>query len=214
MDKPLLTDEQERILRALFANEWIRAHMYLTGGTALSAFHYRHRDSDDLDLFTHGINIDPAIPAARDAARDLGLPVTAEAGTPSFRRLRIGDVRVDLVRDVDFRVGAPLLLGGIMVDNVKNIAVNKVCAILGRIEPKDYVDLHFLLERERYDILELLALAQHKDAGVNPFLWSEIIQAAENLPALPRMTVPFEMETVRATFRALRDRILDSLRPT
>lgn len=214
MDRPLLTDEQERILRALFANDWVRTNLYLTGGTALAGFHYRHRHSDDLDLFTHGISLDPALLAARDTATTLRSPLQVEAGTGSYRRMRIGSVRIDIVRDVDYRVGAPLLLDGIMIDNVKNIAVNKVCAILGRLEPKDYVDLHFILEREPWDILELLALARHKDVGVEPFLWAEVIEGAERLPALPRMAIPFEMETLRRSFRALRDRILDNLKPT
>jgi hypothetical protein len=213
MDKPFLTEEQGRILRALFSNDWIRTRLYLTGGTALAGFHYGHRVSDDLDLFGHGTDLDPALAAARDAAGAAGLPFIVDPGTPSYRRLRIGSVRVDLVCDVDFRVGAPLLMDGIMVDSVKNIAVNKVCAILGRLEPKDYVDLHVILERERYDIMDLLALAQNKDAGVAPFVWSGVIEAADRLPALPRMTIPLDPEDLRCTFRSLRNEILDRIRP-
>ena len=46
-----LTAGQRAFLDHLLESELVE-HFYLTGGTALSAFHLHHRRSDDLDLFS------------------------------------------------------------------------------------------------------------------------------------------------------------------
>lgn len=213
MDKPLLDPFQERALKVLFADDWVRRHFYLTGGTALAGFHYGHRYSEDLDLFTHGVDLAPVDPILRDAAAALGTELAVEASSPSYRRTRLGGLKVDFVREVDFRVGSPLLVGEVMVDCVKNIAVNKVCAIYGRLDAKDYVDLHEILRRESWDIFGLLDLARGKDTGIEPFQWAQVIADVEGLRTFPRMTGAFDPAAVVRTFKGLRDRILDRLRP-
>jgi hypothetical protein len=48
-----LTEGQRLLLRAL-ADSPLRDAFYLTGGSNLAGFRFRHRRSDDLDLFTDG----------------------------------------------------------------------------------------------------------------------------------------------------------------
>ncbi len=213
MDKPLLTHLEFKVLEALFKNEWVRTHFYLTGGGALAGFHYGHRYSEDLDLFTHGTDLD-AVPALlRDTAAALQLPLEGGPASPSFHRFRLGGIKVEFVRDVDSRVGSPELRHGILVDCVKNIAVNKVCAIYGRLDAKDYVDLDAILAREGYDLFELFALAKQKDGGIDPFQWAQIIADVGELHVFPRMAEPLDRDALVRRFRTLRDRILDRLKP-
>ncbi len=210
----ILTDLQQRVLKLLFADKEIRRHFYLTGGTALSAFHLEHRYSDDLDLFTHSAGIESMDRIVRDGIRDAGLSLKMERSSSTFRRFRVEkELQLDLVRDVDFRVGSPQLIDGIMVDTPKNIAVNKVLAIYGRLDPKDYVDLYFIMKNEKYDILDLLSLAGNKDAGIEPFSWARVIADAESIAVLPRMVKPLDMEKVKLFFRDLRGRIVDAVKP-
>ncbi len=213
MDKPLLTHQEFRVLEVLFRNDWVRSHFYLTGGTALAGFHYGHRYSEDLDLFTHGVDLDPIPAVLRDAAAELKLPLEGGMASPSFHRYRVGGLKVEFVRDVDFRVGSPELKHGILVDCLKNIAVNKVCAIYGRLDAKDYVDLDALLVREGYDLFALFDLARMKDGGIDPFQWAQIIADVGELRVFPRMVGPFDREKLVRRFQDLRDRILDRLKP-
>ncbi len=57
--------------------------------------------------------------------------------------------------------------GGIRHDTLREIAVNKLCALLGRVEPRDLVDLYFI-ERSGLDPLSLLDQARRKDGGMTP----------------------------------------------
>lgn len=52
MESDILTPPQKAIL-GLVAEEIALGSFYLSGGTALTAYHLRHRTSDDLDFFTH-----------------------------------------------------------------------------------------------------------------------------------------------------------------
>ena len=210
----ILTDMQKKALNALFSIEDVRRHFYLTGGTALAAYYYEHRMSDDLDLFTHSIEIESIDKVVTGTLEAAGFKVEPVRQSPGYRRYLIdGSLQLDLVRDVDFRVGAPELFENIMVDCKKNIAVNKVLAVYGRLDPKDYVDLYFLLKNERYEITDLIELGRHKDAGLEFFQWAKIIADAQTFSVLPRMTTPLELKVLKDFFSELRDDVIDSIEP-
>lgn len=208
----MLTELQQLVLKKIFEIELIRGHFYLTAGTALSAYYYHHRISDDLDLFTHDIEIDSIEPIIVDALKNFTVEKTRSS--PTFRRYKInGELQLDLVRDVDFRVGTPLLIDNVMVDNLKNIAVNKVLAIYGRLDAKDYIDLFFLIKNEKFSIVELLKLASQKDGGLEAFQWSRVIEDADSLTVLPKMLKKLDLEEIRKFFKNLRDEVVDSINP-
>ncbi|MBI4370332.1 MAG: nucleotidyl transferase AbiEii/AbiGii toxin family protein [Elusimicrobia bacterium] len=217
MDKAkpvILTDIQRKLLGALFADSWFRRHFYLTGGTALAAFHLFHRYSDDLDFFSHGVDFAPVRSLMASAAKQLGLDAESLRTSPGFLRFQIGsELKVDIVGDVEFRVGAPELAGQFMVDNIKNIAVNKVCAILGRLDAKDYIDLYMILKPGTLDIFELLALGRKKDAGLDPFVWASLIADVKQLAIMPRMVMTVPRSDLESFYLRLRDELLDKLNP-
>lgn len=211
----VLTPLQQSVLTAFFSVSELKKQFYLTGGTALSAFYLQHRLSDDLDLFTHEVEIHAIERIVDDAFRAAGLRATKLAGSPSYRRYRIQDeLQVDLVKDVDFRIGSPELREDFMVDNPKNIAVNKVAAIYGRLDPKDYVDLYFLKPHLDFNILELLDWAREKDAGIEKFQWAKIIGDVDTFTVLPNLIRPVGLKELKKFFRALRDEITDALKPS
>jgi len=210
----ILTELQQKVLDALFALPDVRRHFYLTGGTALSGYYYNHRLSDDLDLFTHSISIESIDRVVSKTLEADGFKIECRRQSPGYRRYLIdGSLQLDLVKDVDFRAGAPELFTNIMVDCKKNIAVNKVLAIYGRLDPKDYIDLYFLIKNENYDILELIKLGQHKDAGLEPFQWAKVIADAQTISVLPRMISDFDLKDLKNFFDKLRDKIIDSVKP-
>lgn len=210
----ILTPLQKDFLRLIFSDEWFRRHFYLTGGTALSAFYYQHRYSEDLDFFSHGVELQLVPKLVENAGKTLKIKVKQVQTTPGFMRFLLGDdLKIDVVADVGFRVGSPELIENYMVDSLKNIAVNKVGTILGRWDAKDYVDLYWILTKENYDIFELIELGKNKDGGLEPFIWSSLIGDVEKFSILPRMIKPLKLDHLKDFFLKLRDKILDQINP-
>lgn len=211
----ILTELQRSVLKTLFDVEDIRSHFYLTGGTALSAYYLKHRYSDDIDLFTHDVDLDSIEAIVADEINGAKLKIHKIRSSATFRRFQIDNtLQLDLVRDVEYRVGAPILKDGIMVDTKKNIAVNKVLAIYGRFDPKDYVDLYFLFKDKELDIVDLLNLGKQKDAGLEPFQWAKVVQDAESISVMPRMIVECKLPDLKSFANKLRNKVIDSVKPS
>jgi hypothetical protein len=101
---------------------------------------------------------------------------------------------------------AKLVIDGIRVDTLREIAVNKLCALLGRWEPRDLVDL-FFITRAGFDPLSLITEARRKDGGLTP---ASLAFALRTAPAthLPHGMVA---EVSLAELNAFRDRLVDAL---
>lgn len=210
----ILTKLQQKVLEIFFKQTDLAKHFYLTGGTALAGFYLEHRYSDDLDFFSHSIDIYEASKLFEDLLKDNQLHFVGERSSSGFRRyLVVNELQVDLVRDIDFRVAAPLLHEGLLIDDVKNIAVNKIGAIYGRLDPKDYVDWFFIQQVYQYNFFELFELAKNKDAGLELFSWAQIINDVNNFEHLPNMLKPLSVTQLKKYFNELRVEILKKVKP-
>lgn len=208
----ILTPLHRQVLDTLFAKEEFAGAFYLTGGTALAAFYLHHRHSDDLDFFTHEPATDFLWPMLQTMQAKGELTVLSR--TPQFIRTQFsGGLRVDFVHDVPSRVGVPRAFGSWRVDSLDNITLNKLCAILGRLDVKDYVDLYFLLKDRPGEILKLLQEAKRKDGSMDPFIWSRLIADVKTFRVLPRMILPVTLEEMTAFYEELRKKILLHLKP-
>ncbi len=143
----------------------------LTGGAALVEFYLHHRLTKDLDLFGGpGADLDRAERALRDAALAAGAEVTTLQRFAEFRRLSIQrgseSTIVDLAIDRAPTVSPTRLLGNVVVDSLEEIAANKLCAVLGRAEPRDLVDLMLIL-RSGVQLTTALTGAGAKDGGAD-----------------------------------------------
>ncbi len=166
---PGLSELQAALLREFFARE---SRFVLTGGGALVGFHLHHRTSNDLDLFTKPpVDLEDGKLALAAAAAAMGCSVETVKTYPDFHRalVRRGteSVLVDLVVDRVPDVDQPATVaGGIRVHSLREIAANKVCALLGRGEIRDLIDLRAILARG-LDLGAVLADAQRKDVGAS-----------------------------------------------
>ncbi len=142
-----LTALQREVCRALAANRIASGESYVAGGAALNTLLSAGRASRDIDVFH---DTEEALQATWDADRlllqsqDYGIEIVRER--PSFVEARISrgseGVLMEWARDSAFRF-FPLVAHpdfGLTLHPF-DLATNKVLALVGRLEVRDWVDL-------------------------------------------------------------------------
>jgi hypothetical protein len=168
-----LTNLQHRLCRLIAGNRTAAGESYVAGGAALNELIAGSRLSRDLDLFH---DTEEAVSASWDADRrllqDHGFDVQVVRERPSYveAEVRAGSesVRVEWARDSAYRF-FPLVrhdeFG--LVLHPFDLATNKVLALVGRLEVRDWVDVIHCAER--FQPLGYLAwAASGKDPGFSP----------------------------------------------
>lgn len=214
----------ERILTLLQKDFLIRffavpvgQRFWLTGGTALAAFYFHHRVSDDLDLFTlDEIALTAIIQPLHDIAAELGYGLTTTRLSDYFLQAVLtgegSSLKLDLVRDVGPQFGERHICDGIVVDSLDNIAANKVTAILGRADVKDFVDLYFILQAG-YDLKHLIEQAKQKDLGLTEFYLGHMMRQVTKLDFMPELLEPLSLGTLQEFYLELADEVLKEAAP-
>ena len=200
----ILTDPQEQLL-ASFARSALSAAFVLSGGTALSAFHLRHRLSDDLDFFSFG-EVDGF--AVRGFLRSLTF-VRQYAEQHIFDRniflldLALGEtLKVEFTRYPFPSLDPPIEVDALRVDSLRDIAANKVAAFCDRRDAKDAIDVYALLTRDG-SLKSMILDAQRKFgiAGLQNTLEARLL-AVDKITAWPVVTFPFAPTDLVRRFRA------------
>lgn len=170
----MLTPLQEQVA-SVVAGLAEAEHFALAGGAALIARGDVQRQTRDLDFF--GLTpaaVDLLVPAVDRALQDAGLVVRHVQVSPGFARLIVesGDDSTELDLGADARLFpaepgrlAPMLSG-------EELAVDKVLAIFGRAEARDFVDLAAVASR--YGLERLFEHAAEKDRGFTPEMFAEM----------------------------------------
>ena len=172
-----LKDFEKQILRLLASNR--NPDSFVAGATVLLRAADTHRRSEDIDLF-HDTEESVAVAVLRDTATLESNQYRVELGPPqpTFRRAQVSQAdhatKVEWVFDSAFRffpVQADPELGYVL--NFWDAATNKVLALAGRSEVRDYLDvLH--LHQKHLSLAALVWAACGKDAGFTPqFLLEE-----------------------------------------
>lgn len=212
-----LTPLQLAFLERFFATD-TGQHFFLTGGTALAAFHLHHRSSIDLDLFTlDDLALRETAVLVPQLAADLGCQIGRARRSEHFGQFLLEPengqpLQIDLVRDFGPQYGQKIKIGNVIVDSVENIGANKLTAILGRTEAKDFVDLIFILDAG-YDFDDLMAKAGEKDLGLQPFFLAGTLLQVRHLSNLPATTPPLTLAELKGKIMVLADRLLGQLQP-
>jgi predicted nucleotidyltransferase component of viral defense system len=195
-----LTPSQAEILRILAAHR--SPDSFLAGGTVLNAAADSPRFSKDLDIF-HDVEESVLKSAEADAAtlQRSGFTVEWLLRQTTFHRADVrrgGEmVRIEWVFDSAFRffpVEADPACGWRL--NAYDAATNKMLALMGRSEPRDYLDTLYF-HQTRLSVGALCWAAAGKDPGVNPFMILE--EAQRNSHYRPgqfsdlNLTVPIDL---------------------
>ncbi|MBN1314809.1 MAG: nucleotidyl transferase AbiEii/AbiGii toxin family protein [Anaerolineales bacterium] len=193
---------------------------YLTGGTALARFYFHHRESLDLDLFTNdwGQDFAQVNQAVLGLLYSLELRITSQVVTDTFIQYIVTDaagslLKVDLVKDIPVHFGNLVVKGGIRIDSLENIGSNKVLAVFGRTDAKDFIDLYWILQRTGLKFDELFRQAQKKDLGLSEFYLAYALQNVEKIRLFPRMLEPLAWDEIKSFFQALARMLLTRIKP-
>jgi hypothetical protein len=168
----------------------------LAGGYAVQAHGFLDRMSSDVDLFAEAgaeFDFSEAVNAVISAYRGEGFEVQAEVLTASFARLNVSSAsdstKVEL--GVDWRKNTPVSLEVGPVLHADDAVANKVCALSGRAEVRDYVDVDAIVASGRYTADELLDLAADHDPGFDRSWFAEALSAVDRLP--DRLFQPYNL---------------------
>ena len=211
----LLTPLQRRLL-AEIGESPLKDEFFLTGGTALAALYLQHRYSVDLDLFTENpAAVAQVVPTMQEIAHRLGLEITFTRTLGTFLEAFVispdGErVEFDFAQDSPYRLEPtrfdPQLQ--LAVDNPTDIACNKLSALFDRAEPKDFVDVYFIV-REFLPFEQLVALARQKHVGMDDYWLAMALAQVEQVSVLPRMVKPLSLDELKAFFLARAKELMD-----
>jgi hypothetical protein len=116
---------------------------------------------------------------------------------------RSGDEIAKVELGVDWRENEPVHLEIGPVLHADDAVANKICALFGRAEVRDFVDAAAILASGRYTEDELLTLAADHDPGFDRSWFAEALTAINRLP--DSLFQPYGLRP--ADVAALRDRM-------
>lgn len=155
----------------------------------MGAWHSHGCMSKDVDLFTTmtaASDFSTAQAAVVTALRADGLEVTVKREGSSFARLAVTDpvagTASTLELGVDWRAYPPVQLAIGPVLHPADAVANKLCALFGRAEVRDYVDVCGVLEDGRYTGNEMLRMAADHDPGFDPGIFAHALRAVRRFP--------------------------------
>lgn len=216
---PILTTYQIRILELFFAGNFGKT-FYLTGGTALSAFYFAHRESYDLDLFTDlPYDYEAMQATVADIAGKVHAEISVKVKTDQYYELYLNNTRenwqqrIDIVIDQPVHFGTIVSIDGVRVDAMENIASNKLLTIFGRLEPKDFIDFYVMVSNSRLTLESVYTMAKRKDTGLNEFYLAHAMRQVGKLSVWPVMKKPVDIAAMKSYFLQTADDLLRKIKP-
>ena len=210
---------QDDFLNAFFPSRY-GADFYLTGGTALSRFYFHHRESYDLDLFTQNQDLDfsSLIIEIQKIAASLHLDIINQVTTNTYHQFIFENenkdrLKVEFVKDIPVRFGDMQMFGTIRVDSLENIGSNKILAVFGRTDHKDFIDLYYLLKQTDFTLDHLISLAKRKDVGLTEFYLANAIQDIEKASIMPILLKPLDQQKYLSFYQDLAKTLLLKIKP-
>ncbi|MBM3283146.1 nucleotidyl transferase AbiEii/AbiGii toxin family protein [Candidatus Gottesmanbacteria bacterium] len=215
----VLTPYQVKIIKIFFDSK-IGKQFFLTGGTALAAFYIGHRQSKDLDFFTlkefDSLELEKVI---NKIAQKVIAKIKTKIKTGDYYEVYLENKEKHWIQRLDFIREQPVIFGktknieGMIIDNLENIASNKILTIYGRLEPKDYLDLYFIFQETNLDFAKLFEKTKKKDVGLHEFYFANMIAEVGKLKQFPKTTKPFNKAKLVKFYLDLSEKLLKKIKP-
>ncbi len=165
--KTILTKNQQLLLIEIGKNKALSECFYLGGGTALAEYHLLHRLSEDLDFFAE-TEFDPFfISTFLEGIRKKMKITTIDYQQSYNRNLFFITIGCDVIK-TEFtyypfpRIEDKIIVNGLHVDSLVDIAVNKVFTIYQRPRSRDFIDLYLILKKTKWEMSDLILKAKAK----------------------------------------------------
>lgn len=121
--------------------------------------------------------------------------------------------RIDIAKEQPKQFGEIQTVEGVRVDSLENIGSNKICAIFGRLEIKDYIDLYGIITQTELDFDYLFTLAKQKDLGLSEFAFASTIADIENIQTWPKLKIDFDKPAMFTYYKNLTNELLQRIKP-
>ena len=218
----VLTSLQKELLNS-FAAVADSQQFYLTGGTALAEFYLQHRKSLDLDFFTSVKEL--LLPFSfqlEEHVKKLSATSVRQRGLHSFVELAIKKGKestlIHLAYDAPFRFKPTKEFPefpGVRIDNLTDIASNKLLALFQRATLRDFVDIYFLVKENHFTREKLMSLAKEKDPGFDLYWLGVAFEQINTFPAdssgMLLLLKPCSTKDLQIFFNAWREEIAKKL---
>ena len=204
----MLTPLQRRLAHLLAALPEAR-DFALAGGAALIARGLIDRRTQDLDYFaTSAAAVGDLLPVLETRLEGEDLSVTRIRDLPGFARLQVAEpggetVQLDLSHDARHGPSEATELG--LTLSQDELAADKVLALFGRAEARDFADVAALLEVYSPD--RLIELAGAKDLGFSQERFSESLAALHRLDEEDFLGTGRTHEDLASQFDAWREQL-------
>lgn len=218
-ENPILYPHQITLLTLFFSSP-LGKQFFFTGGTALAAFYLAHRESQDLDFFS----LQPFDTLAlrttmQEIANKTGSNISMNIQSQTFNEIFLENKKeewtqkIDIVQEQPKHFGELVNIDNIAVDSLVNIATNKILAVFGRLEPKDYIDLFVIFTQTDLSFDKMFKLAKQKDTGLSEFYFANTISDAGKFKTLPKMKIPFDKDAFVQFYKNLSKKMLLKIKP-
>lgn len=203
MEKKILTKKQEKIIQLIAETPELK-NFYLSGGTALAGYYLHHRYSDDLDFFTEKkINSKILYKFIEKAKRALGSKeVKFEKLYDRYQFfLKNGkdELKLEFALYPFHRLKKTKIIKNIKIDSFRDISANKLMAMLERFDPKDFVDLFFILKKRNLDAIRKDVEKKFGIKIEDIYLGGELSKV-RGIEALPKMIKKITIEELKDFF--------------
>lgn len=224
MGKTILTAKQLDFLELAQAQTSITKRFYLTGGTALAEFYFKHRLSEDLDLFSEQ-EVNPRVVESflEGVSIKLGIAKIIKENFLGLFTYKLAYQDGEILK-VDFnyypfpKIEKGVYFKKLEVSSIYDIAVNKIHTIAMRTRARDYIDLYFIFKHVNYASKEYLQrLRLDSQAKFDwPLEVKNLVAAllkVKDLPVkeFPKILVPFDKKDMEQFFVSLAKSLEDKI---
>lgn len=206
------TREQKLIFDQVKKSIFLKTNFYFTGGTALSAFYLQHRYSEDLDFFSEKeFSYGDVLAPVEEWAKKFDFVFTAEPKEVVkmfFLEFKNGEkLKVDFGYYPYPRVEKGLEKDGLVIDSLRDIAINKLSTVNQRSSVKDFVDLYYLLQKFTiWDLIEGVKIKFRMELDYW-LLVSDLGYTISQFESLPRMIKPLTLAELKLFYRELAKKV-------
>lgn len=218
-NNPILYPHQTTLLSLFFTSPFGKS-FFFTGGTALAAFYLKHRESQDLDFFSlkpfDTLAFSTTMQEIADKTRStMSISIRSQTYNEIFleNKKEGWTQKIDIVQEQPKHFGEIKYIDNIPVDSLINIATNKILAVFGRLEPKDYIDLFFIFTKTNLSFDEMFTLAKQKDTGLSEFYFANTIADVDKFETLPKIRIPFDKKVFVQFYKELSHKLFLKIKP-